>query len=183
MWLSKAQTQPKDMKSAISRSLVVYPSNLFLLMLLVQEHVQAHTISSLLANVTSHVLKHPRTETVALLVLLEEFRSLQKVNTPGLFERLAALKNDEHSASPLFWRLYLESAARRRDSDFKRVFLRSIRACPWSKSIWMTGLERSQGCLKGNECVEYLETVKEKGVRWSTEAYEILLEEAAEMEL
>ena len=175
----KSIASPKKIKEAAVQSLSLYPSSVSFLSTLAEAHVTSCTISSLLTFLKSHLLAHQGTEIVTIVLLLETLTSLKNVSVPGLFERTLKLDDGHYAAFPVTWLLYLQFVAEHARSDFKRVFLRSIRACPWSKVIWLQGLRLNGGLLTGSEVADFLETMKEKGVRLRTDIYEVLLEEAA----
>jgi len=174
-WCESAGMPPRELKQEILASLELFPNSKKLLIQFSRIQIRSHTVSSLLMDLKSHVFHTPTMGSIALILHLEELKSMQDFNVSNLFERV--LKMDECCASPLIWRLFLGASGRQGDL-MKRSFLRAIRACPWSKSVWLEGLQLcSQGTMKTNEVNEFLETMKEKGIRLRTDIYEILLED------
>lgn len=174
-WCENAGIPPRELKQEILASLEFFPNSKKLLIQFSRIQIKSHTVSSLLMDLKSHVFRNPTLGSIALILHLEELKSMQDFNVPNLFERV--LKMEECCASPLVWRLFLGASGQQGDL-MKRMFLRAIRACPWNKSVWLEGLQLcSQGTMKTNEVNEFLETMKEKGIRLRTDIYEILLED------
>lgn len=107
-------------------------------------------------------------------------RSTRHLTSGSVFESILQSSTDHFARSPLVWRCYLDALTTRKSNDIKKVFLRAIRSCPWNKSIWLQGLNSCQWILKGTETIEFLETMKDKGLRIRTDVFEILLENAVE---
>eukprot|EP00210_Caulerpa_lentillifera_P005558 g5317.t1 len=176
-WCARAGLRPRELRTEILSSLKLFPNSKKLLIQFTKVQVASHAISSLLRDLKSHVFKKPTIGSIALILHLEGLRSLQDFNLPNLFERVLKIQDGSLSISPLIWRMFIYAMCQHGDL-IKRTFLRAIRACPWSKLIWLEGLRAcSQAAMKPNEVNEFLETMKEKGIRLRTDIYEILLED------
>ena len=92
-------------------------------------------------------------------------------------------------SSPLIWKWYLsfEASSGGRMETAKQIFYRAIRACPWSKTVWMRGLKllgcsnnnnQSGQAIAGEESSEIIKLARSKGIVFEIDIYEILLEDA-----
>lgn len=166
----------KELKQEVVRCMQKFPASTTLLGLYIRINTEQHTIASLLSEMKTHIFEKPRIESLSILPTIERLRSLNFSSVPSLFERMFKQHKDCNH-SPLIWILYVEYAASLKGDDFKRVFLRAVRACPWSKRLWLRGLELNEGRFQGTEIAGFIETMKEKGLRLRTDILEVLLEE------
>jgi len=77
-----------------------------------------------------------------LFLIVAEMKSGSSPSSISLLiER--ALQHTSCRACPLFWRLRLRLASQldTQRQPLMNIFLRSIDACPWSKSVWMDGID------------------------------------------
>ncbi|CAA7401326.1 unnamed protein product [Spirodela intermedia] len=95
----------------------------------------------------------------------------------GLFER--ALSDDRLQRSVLLWRCYLayEAQTAQNPNAVRRVFYRSIHACPWSKVLWLDGFLKLSSILTARELADLQEVMRDKELNLRTDIYEILLED------
>ncbi|CAA6664727.1 unnamed protein product [Spirodela intermedia] len=96
----------------------------------------------------------------------------------GLFER--ALSDDRLQRSVLLWRCYLayEAQTAQNPNAVRRVFYRSIHACPWYvEGAVADGFLKLSSILTARELADLQEVMRDKELNLRTDIYEILLED------
>ncbi len=68
-----------------------------------------------------------------------------------------------------------ESGTRSNHDASRRVYLRAINVCPWSKALWVHGWRVLADTMSPKEKAELMEIATSKGVRLRTDVYEVLL--------
>ena len=78
---------------------------------------------------------------------------------------------------PVVWISYMEWLyGQGKVRELKSVFLRAVSVCPWSRGLWLKGLELASSVFHGREASDLLEVMTSRGVVVETHAMEVLLE-------
>lgn len=110
-----------------------------------------------------------------LAIAVESLKATRRLNLSNIIERALSIRSINQG--PLIWIVYLllEVQGGMKISG-KKVMLRGIRSCPWTKGLWMCGLQGLTDVLGDREVGEFLEVMKNKGVKLRTDVYEVLLD-------
>ncbi|GMH37328.1 hypothetical protein BSKO_05201 [Bryopsis sp. KO-2023] len=170
-----ATVSPKDAREALIEGLTIYPRCSTLLKMLIAFERQAYASTRLSRFLSSQCTAHPSSLNHLLALGVELLRPMARLHSNTTIER--ALRKKEVSCSPLIWVVYLLLESSRAGASGKRVMLRGIRSCPWAKGLWLGGLRNvGSSALGDTEVGEFLDVMKNKGVKIRTDVYEVLLE-------
>ncbi|KAL4443524.1 hypothetical protein ABPG75_011261 [Micractinium tetrahymenae] len=165
---------PAMAREAVLRALRLFPGSLPLLHLLVAHELAGHTLTQLRRELHGLLEAAPSPQAwLAMLAVEVGSRSPSGVVAATL-ER--AVSHPSGRACPLLWRCYLRFEAHRgRYEAVRRLFLRAIGACPWSKAMWCDGLALLNGRVPPKELSEYMEVMKDKELVVRTDMLEVAL--------
>eukprot|EP00890_Picochlorum_soloecismus_P004747 jgi/Picsp_1/5273/NSC_02635-R1_upf0614 protein c14orf102-like len=113
-----------------------------------------------------------------LSLIMAELKSGSSLSSVALLlER--ALRHTSCRACPLLWRLRVRLASQLETErqPLMNVFLRSIDACPWSKNVWMDGIDAlyQSAQFSCKEIMDLVDVMREKDIIVRTDLYEALL--------
>lgn len=166
---------PREVRESILVGLRIYKKSADLCYLLYRSECHASALGRLARYTVSKCEEQSSVLSNLLALSADILKSTSRLQPVKLFEK--ALNKKNASSSPLLWVLYLLlEIDKGATNSAKRVMLRAIRSCPWAKLIWKTGLECLTGGFGNKEVGEYVELMKNKGIKLRTDVYEVLLE-------
>lgn len=171
---------PSLAREILSNALQRYPASPHLLRMLRSLEVNSHALTALRRQLNSLLSSSPSAPAWLMLVGVEIGNNAARTAIRAAFLRAVSCSTSPCSAggmhSPVLWRCYLrfERAFGTPDS-LHRTFLRAVEACPWSKSLWIDGLELLNGYSSPKELSEYLNIIKDKELVVRTDILEAVL--------
>lgn len=171
---------PTLAREFILNALQRYPASPPLLRMLRCLEVNSHALTALRRLLNSLLCSSPSAPAWLMLVGVEIGSKAARTAIRAAFLRSVSCSTSPSSAgemhSPVLWRCFLrfERAFGTPDS-LHRIFLRAVEACPWSKSLWIDGLELLNGHSSPKELSEYLHIMKDKELAVRTDVLEAVL--------
>lgn len=166
---------PKEARHSLLCALQIYNKSSVLHRLMHQFETDSYATARLSRFVLSQCDNHPSTLNYLLAIAVESQKATRRLNLSNIIER--ALSISSISQRPLIWIVYLLLEIQRGAKlSGKRVMLRGVRSCPWTKRLWMSGLQGLTGVLGDREVGDFIEVMKNKGVKLRTDVYEVLLD-------
>mmetsp|Transcript_3935 Transcript_3935/g.9400 ORF Transcript_3935/g.9400 Transcript_3935/m.9400 type:complete len:710 (+) Transcript_3935:274-2403(+) len=169
--------KPRAAKELIQQALRDFPSSPALLSLWARLHERLHHMSALRRSLAEVAPPGGAAVPLPWLLLLQaEFRRPGGGHlVTGTLERCLGSRSPLRSC-PMLWRVYLAYHVKAgRLESAKKVFLRGIHECPWSKALWLDGVHNLRSQFSPREAEELLETCREKEVFLRTDVFEVLL--------
>lgn len=78
---------------------------------------------------------------------------------------------------PMLWLAYVRwLVACERVGEARRVLLRALTVCPWSKGLWLQGLGAVADAVQGREAMDLVEAMAARGLQVDTLPAEVLME-------
>ncbi|KAL4447355.1 hypothetical protein ABPG77_007388 [Micractinium sp. CCAP 211/92] len=165
---------PAAAREALLRMLRRFPGSPPLLQLLVAHEMAGHTLTQLRRELGGLLEVAPSPQVWLAMLAVEVGSRSPSTAIAATLER--AVSHPSGRACPLLWRCFLRFEAHRgRHEAVRRLFLRAIGACPWSKAIWCDGLALLNGTVPPKELSEYLEVMKDKDLVMRTDVFEVAL--------
>lgn len=169
------QLSPARVRQHILGALQLYPNSPHLMGMLVEVERAAHATTRLRRHFYDVCTRCPTPLKWWVAMLCEAARPGGAVHVPAVMER--AVATSATSSCPSLWLLYMSyEAGRGRLDSSRRIFLRAVHECPWSKELWMKGLELLFSVMSPRERSDLLNVMGDKEVRIHTDMYEVLLE-------
>lgn len=143
---TRSLSPPKLLRELVREALSVFPANALFLSLLIRSEGQGYLSANLrryfdesVATSTAIGGAHVSPVIWVYSILSELPRSGVAYRIVGLFEK-AVLTSA--GSMPALWRLYIHYHLSTGNVEAaKRTFYRAIHRCPWSKVLWMDGVE------------------------------------------
>lgn len=165
---------PAAAREALLRALRVFPGSPPLLQLLVAHEMAGHTLTQLRRELHGQLELAPSPQVLLAMLAVEIGTRSPSATVAATLER--AVSHPSGRACPLLWRCFLRFEAHRgRHAAVRRLFLRAIGACPWSKAVWCDGLALLNGTVPPKELSEYMEVMKDKELVMRTDVFEVAL--------
>lgn len=174
-WRPHSSTSPSVARAALLEALDSYPSSRHLLQLLVQYEHRAHALSRLRRHLHAACQRSQSPQAWAAAVAAEQLRPGGALGVPQLFEK--AVVPGQMASCPELWLSYMRFELKRgRGAAARRLLLRSLQECVWSKELWLFGLQYLGECMSPKELSNLQKLMQEKGLRVRVDIYETLLE-------
>lgn len=158
--------KPSQMRVLLERALALFPNNTIFISLHVWNETRTKIYNRVRKFFTQALDSEPN-----IMLWLSAIRSELHRHHPydinlvrSLFE--SAVDNAGTRASILVWKLYIEHEIRCKNMDrAKSLYYRAIRACPWSKELYLLGIRVLSRQLSEKELHEMVSLMMEKEIR------------------
>ena len=183
----KSQFKPSEVRSFLAESIAAFPHNTIFLCLYASNEARFH-IEDRVRSVVRDVLSADSSKCPVKKSLAPYFFAIRAElardvrfgsNTHairGAFEH--AIESDAAAHCPGLWKMYfLFEKSRGNMREAKAVFYRSIRACPWVKSLYLLAFEHLRGVEKGmseTELKGVYDLMCEKELRLHADLHEVM---------
>ncbi|KAI7885758.1 DUF1740-domain-containing protein [Lichtheimia hyalospora FSU 10163] len=158
--------KPSQMRVLLERALALFPNNTIFISLHVWNETRTKIYNRVRKFFTQALDGEPN-----VMLWLSAIRSELHRHHPydinlvrSLFE--SAVDNAGTRASILVWKLYIEHEIRCKNMDrAKSLYYRAVRACPWSKELYLLGIRVLSRQLSEKELHEMVSLMMEKEIR------------------
>lgn len=180
---------PAQLRGLLLQALELYPSSEQLLAQLMQLEQSTHSLMRLRRHLAAAAQRPGAPRHVWELYLASEVlrpggwvtlqSQLEKAVASSATAAEAAAADGAGAAAAAYaglWRLYITYMQATGNAEAaRRVFLRAVRECPWSKALWLAGLSAVCGHLGSKESSELLAIMADKEVLQRTDLVEVML--------
>ena len=171
---------PTLAREILLNALQRYPASPTLIRMLRSLEVNSHALTALRRLLNFLLSSSPSAPAWLMLVGVEIGSNAARTSIRAAFLRAVSSSTNPSSAgamhSPVLWRCFLRfERAFGSPESLHRTFLRAVEACPWSKSLWIDGLELLNGYSSPKELSEYLNILKDKELAVRTDVLEAVL--------
>ncbi|KAI8876533.1 DUF1740-domain-containing protein [Backusella circina FSU 941] len=156
--------QPQVVRSILLQALELYPNNTIFIALHAWNESRTKIYSRVKTFFDNSLKKDPNVILWLSAIYNELHRSkpYQVNQTRDFFERSIACTKTR--CSILLWKLYIEFEMKQKSySKAQSLFYRSLRECPWSKELYLIGIQKFQ--LSKKEINELISLIMEKEIR------------------
>jgi hypothetical protein len=180
---------PAQLRALLLQALELYPSSEQLLAQLMQLEQSTHSLMRLRRHLAAAAQRPGAPRHVWELYLASEAlrpggwvtlqSQLEKAVASSATAAEAAAADGAGAAAAAdagLWRLYITYMQATGNAEAaRRVFLRAVRECPWSKALWLAGLAAVAGHLGSKESSELVAIMADKEVLQRTDLVEVML--------
>ena len=146
---------PSLARDLVLAALQKYPSSAPLLRMLRCVELSSHAVSALRRSLNTLVSSSPTAAAWLTLIGVEVGTRAPRTAIRAALQR--AVTHPVGQRCPVLWRTFLRfERAVGSPEAVHRVLLRGVEACPWSKALWIDGLDMLNGYIKPRELTEFL---------------------------
>ncbi|KAI9313832.1 NRDE-2, necessary for RNA interference-domain-containing protein [Dichotomocladium elegans] len=158
--------RPAQLRIVLERALKLFPNNTVFIALFVWNETRTK-IYNRVRNVFTSSLKSGANIILWLSAIRTELHRCYPYDANlvrSLFE--SAIESVSTRASVLIWRLYIDHEVRTKNLErAKALYYRAVRACPWSKELYLLGIQALSRSLTEKELHEIVSLMMEKEIR------------------
>ncbi|KAI8968975.1 NRDE-2, necessary for RNA interference-domain-containing protein [Mycotypha africana] len=169
--------KPSRLRQLMERALALFPNNTIFLSFYIWNESRTkiyNRVQQLLSNALhrdSNIVLYLS----AIFSELHRYKPYQVNSVRDLFER--SVEDSKTRASVVLWKLYIQFEMLQNNKErAKTLFYRAVRECPWSKELYLQGIELFESTMDTRETNELVNVMMEKEIRIRIPIDEHLLE-------
>ncbi|KAG2202419.1 hypothetical protein INT47_008890 [Mucor saturninus] len=158
--------RPTILRNAMERALILFPNNTIFLSFYIwnESKTKIHNRVHQLLNRTLKQDSNVILWLSAIYSELHRYKPFQVNSVRDFFER--AVSDTRTKSSIILWKCYIQFETQQGNTERAyNLFYRSIRECPWSKELYLIGIQAFEKTMKQSEKNELVSLMMEKEIR------------------